>query len=110
MESIPPTARVSSSSCLVGSKIYFFGGYDGHNWLNDLHVLDAENLRWQHPKIFGELPHPRCRHTANLVYGKMLVFGGNDVDTSYNDLYFLPINVQVPESDLKDNFHKMFKE
>ncbi len=100
LDSTPPTARVSSSSCLVGSKIYFFGGYDGHNWLNDLHVLDAENLRWQHPKIFGELPHPRCRHTANLVYGKMLVFGGNDVDTSYNDLYFLPISVQVPESDL----------
>lgn len=40
----------------------------------------------------------------------MLVFGGNDVDTSYNDLYFLPINVQVPDSDLSDNFHKMFLE
>jgi hypothetical protein len=40
---IPPTSRVSTTGCLVGSKIYFFGGYDGMQWLNDVHAIDLGN-------------------------------------------------------------------
>lgn len=41
-----PSARVSTTGCLIDSKIYYFGGYDGFQWMNDVHVFDIENNRW----------------------------------------------------------------
>lgn len=41
-----PNARVSTTGCLVDSKIYYFGGYDGFQWLNDVHVFDIESNSW----------------------------------------------------------------
>lgn len=32
----PPSARVSATSVVVSNKIYFFGGYDGISWRNDM--------------------------------------------------------------------------
>lgn len=36
----PPNPRVSVTGSLVNNNVYFFGGFDGVNWLNDIHVLD----------------------------------------------------------------------
>lgn len=40
IEGPPPTPRVSVTGCLVNQTVYFFGGFDGTNWINDLHTLD----------------------------------------------------------------------
>lgn len=36
-----PTARVSSSAQFKGNKIYFFGGFDGTSWRNDLFAFNV---------------------------------------------------------------------
>jgi len=54
---------------LVDSKIYYFGGYDGFQWLNDVHVFDIDANRWDKVQTQGSKPKPRCRHTANIVKG-----------------------------------------
>lgn len=44
MEGVP-AGRQRHTACLVGSKkLYIFGGFDGYQWLNDLHVLDVSKL------------------------------------------------------------------
>lgn len=37
----PPTPRDSHSCTTVGDNLYVFGGTDGMNPLNDLHILDT---------------------------------------------------------------------
>lgn len=64
-----PSARVSTTGCLIDSRIYYFGGYDGVQWMNDVHVFDIENNRWSKIDTHGYKPRPRCRHTANIVKG-----------------------------------------
>lgn len=41
-----PSARVSATGCQIDQKIYYFGGYDGQSWMNDVHVFDIEVNRW----------------------------------------------------------------
>ena len=64
-----PSARVSTTGCLVDSKIYYFGGYDGVHWMNDVHVFDVETNHWEKVSTSDYRPRPRCRHTANIVKG-----------------------------------------
>eukprot|EP00501_MAST-03F_sp_TOSAG23-6_P001180 GSMAST32.ASY1.ANO1.1224.1 assembled CDS len=41
-DTITPVGRQRHTACVYGTqKVYIFGGFDGHKWLNDLHVLDA---------------------------------------------------------------------
>lgn len=64
-----PSARVSTTGCMVDSKIYYFGGYDGYTWMNDIHVFDVENNSWNRVQTNEDKPRPRCRHTSNIVKG-----------------------------------------
>ena len=40
---VTPPARVGHASAIVGTKIVLFGGHDGKQCLNDLHVLVTMN-------------------------------------------------------------------
>jgi len=64
-----PSARVSSTGCLIDSRIIYFGGYDSVHWMNDVHVFDIEKNHWQKVTCSEFKPRPRCRHTANIVKG-----------------------------------------
>ena len=95
-----PSARVSTTGCLIDSKIYYFGGYDGVHWMNDVHVFDIDSNHWEKVQTSDYRPRPRCRHTANIVKGQLYVFGGNDCELSFNDIWMLYIGVQVPQASL----------
>ena len=41
---VPPSPRDSHSCTTVGDHLFVFGGTDGKNHLNDLHVLDTCKL------------------------------------------------------------------
>jgi hypothetical protein len=64
-----PSARVSTTGCLIDSRIIYFGGYDGVNWMNDVHVFDIENEEWTKVTTSEYKPRPRCRHSANILKG-----------------------------------------
>lgn len=114
-----PSARVSSTGCLVDNKIYYFGGYDGVQWLNDVHSFDIYTNRWERINIPGSYsehtsqpsiyPIPRCRHTLTLVKGLLYVYGGNDSENSFQDLWALQIGIQVPEPKLHNDMRGMLE-
>ena len=93
-----PNARVSTTGCLIDNKIYYFGGYDGVQWMNDVHAFDIDANRWSTVHTNECKPRPRCRHTANIIKGQLYIFGGNDCEFSFNDVWILNIGVQVPDS------------
>lgn len=39
-QGVAPTPRVSVSSVLALNKLYFFGGYDGISWKNDIFIYN----------------------------------------------------------------------
>ena len=68
--------------------------------MNDVHVFDVDQNRWDKVQTYGYKPRPRCRHTANIVKGQLYIFGGNDCELSFNDIWVLSIGVQVPDPTL----------
>lgn len=76
----------------VKTKLLVFGGGDGNQYLNDLHILDTETMAWSQAYVAGTSPAARSRHSTCLIGGsKLLVFGGGDDSRVYNDLYVLDI-------------------
>ncbi|XP_030546990.1 acyl-CoA-binding domain-containing protein 4-like isoform X2 [Rhodamnia argentea] len=76
----PPCPRESHSATLVGNdKMVIFGGsgQGEANYLNDLHVLDLETMRWMSPEVEGEIPVPRDSHSAVAMENKLVVYGGD---------------------------------
>lgn len=77
--------------------------------MNDVHVFDIENNYWEKVVTSEFKPRPRCRHTANIVKGQLYIFGGNDCELSFNDIWMLSIGVQVPEPQMSKDLLKMLE-
>jgi len=73
------------TSCLVGSKMYIFGGYDGHGQNFDLSTFDPYTRTWTNtskPAQKGTPPPSRTNHAAASVGKNMYIFGGNNNNES----------------------------
>ena len=58
------------TATLVGRRIFVFGGYDGSNNHNDVHVLDTDTLEWNLAyHVRGTKPQGRNGHTATMAPG-----------------------------------------
>lgn len=66
------------------------------HWMNDVHMFDIDTNHWEKVQTSDHKPRPRCRHTANIVKGQLYIFGGNDCELSFHDIWKLYIGVQVP--------------
>jgi len=73
-----PSARTGSSYCLVGHKLYIFGGLSSEEgWLSDVHIFDAKTGSWSmNVKTSGTAPAPRDKHSCCVNGNKIYVFGG----------------------------------
>lgn len=74
---IPP-ARDGHSACVIGKKIYIFGGYVQRSecFSKDVYVLDTTTMTWSHPRVNGEPASWRDFHTATAIGRYMYIFGG----------------------------------
>lgn len=82
----PPSPRESHTATLVGDeKLVVFGGSgEGKgNYLNDLHVLDLNTMRWTSPEVKSDIPVPRDSHSSLAIGKKLLVYGGDRGDRYY---------------------------
>lgn len=67
----------------IEDKLILFGGYycspdmEVEKYFNDLYVLNLSLMEWIKPAVEGSLPQQRSAHTANIIKGKMYVFGGH---------------------------------
>jgi len=69
------------TSCLVGSKVYIFGGFDGHGTNFDLATFDPYARSWCNVSKAaqkGITPPSRTNHAAAAVGKNMYIFGGNN--------------------------------
>ena len=89
-------ARESHSSCVLGNKVFVFGGHESRGILNAIEVLEqscidpAEVLMpWQLINTnFGIAP--RMNALFCPIYERtLLVSGGFDSETYYSDCYYL---------------------
>jgi len=84
VEGSPPSTRYGHTATLVNKKVYVFGGRQGSEYFDDVHVLDISGLpqtvRWSKVETKGTAPSPRYQSTATLVGGYLLVYGGSKID------------------------------
>jgi ankyrin repeat protein/serine/threonine protein kinase len=86
-----PTPRCEHSAVVVGSRIVFFGGFDGQKRLKDLYVFDTTTLKWMKPTIQSKrVPGGRSGHKMVFLHNLVWLFGGIDSHGTYlNDIYTL---------------------
>eukprot|EP01130_Rhizamoeba_saxonica_P005349 TRINITY_DN2146_c0_g1_i1.p1 TRINITY_DN2146_c0_g1~~TRINITY_DN2146_c0_g1_i1.p1 ORF type:complete len:395 (+),score=75.21 TRINITY_DN2146_c0_g1_i1:299-1483(+) len=96
VQGIPSIPRWGHSSTPIGeNKLLIFGGHDGSRMLNDCVIFNVSTLTWEEFPLNNNenIPSPRAGHTANYITIKnvdyILIFGGGDGQTIYNDLYLL---------------------
>lgn len=114
-----PCERRAHSACLYKNGIYVFCGGDGVRALNDLWRLDvsgATKMSWrlvssrEKTAVWRKDYRPKKRgyHTANLVDGKLIVFGGSDGEECFGDVWVYDIESQVWKAvDLAVSFRRL---
>jgi N-acetylneuraminic acid mutarotase len=69
------TPRNNLCACVVGGKIYTFGGFDANNDVNTFEVFDPAANTWSTPKTNGTFS-PHGAFTAHVINGKIYTIGG----------------------------------
>jgi len=80
-DKVPNFSRHTST--LVGSRIFVFGGYDGHGTNFELSVFDPYSRIWTNvakTSIKGAIPPSRTNHASAAVGKYMFMYGGNNND------------------------------
>jgi len=93
-----PTPRAYHSAAVLDGTVFTFGGFDGHDYLNDLHkwtIFDPKTNDtglWVKAEQYGTIPEIRAS-AATAVYGrKMYLFGGYEVSIYKNDFFALDLD------------------
>ena len=103
MKGTPPEPRSGHTFTVIGTKAYLFGGVGRKDGtaaaLGDLHALDlnnAELLNWTGEiKTPGAGPSARSRHTCTAVKHFLVVVGGLNHRTRYNDVWVFDTKAKV---------------
>jgi len=64
------------SATVIGHHMYVFGGYDGQNNYNKIHIFDCQANRWHFGLAEGDHPSGRNGHTATYAHGHIFMLGG----------------------------------
>lgn len=108
--------RVSASSTLFNDHIYYFGGFDGKKWRNDTFTFDIKQQQWNQLDINmnvkqQKVPDSRCRHSMVLYQNRLVIFGGNDYEKSFNDVYSLDLSIKSQSKykykDIKQDYKEL---
>eukprot|EP01111_Echinosteliopsis_oligospora_P012598 TRINITY_DN4332_c0_g1_i1.p1 TRINITY_DN4332_c0_g1~~TRINITY_DN4332_c0_g1_i1.p1 ORF type:complete len:487 (-),score=123.19 TRINITY_DN4332_c0_g1_i1:76-1317(-) len=85
----PPSPRWQFSLVIYRGNLVVFGGCDSSAFSNEMYMYDVENRYWRHVKIDAYCipPAPRLMHGAAVINDKMLVYGGQCVDSIKNDVF-----------------------
>ncbi|KAL6067333.1 IgA-specific serine endopeptidase [Balamuthia mandrillaris] len=90
----PPRPRASHAAAVIGARLWIFGGLtEEKTLLNDVHVLDFEQMKWQKLQITGRPPTPRQNATLTAVGNRLFIFGGWDGRRQHNDIHVLDTGI-----------------
>ncbi|KAL2134145.1 hypothetical protein VTI74DRAFT_907 [Chaetomium olivicolor] len=105
-----PSKRRAHTACLYKNGIYVFGGGDGVRALNDIWRLDVSDINKMSWKLIsgpstpdgrspanGKDAQPKARgyHTANMVGGKLIIYGGSDGGECFNDVWVYDVETHI---------------
>ncbi len=83
--------RLSHTSTLVGSYLFVIGGHDGVEYSNDVLCLNLVTMTWDRRKVYGRTPAGRGYHGAVLCDGRVIVVGGFDGGSVFDDVWNLEL-------------------
>jgi len=87
-----PQQRANHSSAVLEetNELFIFGGWNGRERLNDIHILNTETGVWTRPFVAGEKPYPRAGMTLTALRSRLYLFGGSGTSSKcFNDLQIL---------------------
>jgi hypothetical protein len=87
-----PQQRANHSSSILEEtgELFIFGGWNGTERLNDIHILNTKTSNWTCPHVSGVLPHPRAGMTLTALRGRLYLFGGSGTSAKcFQDLQIL---------------------
>ena len=88
-----PSKRWGHSAILYHNNMIIFGGRHLQRSLSNVYSLNFSSLTWTKMEPIGPVPLSRDSHTAVLYNNSnMIIFGGNGLNTKYNDLWDFDIN------------------
>jgi hypothetical protein len=97
-----PAGRWGHTATTVkGSKIFFFGGWNGTWCFSDTNVFDAENNSWGRVTLTGNLPQARAYHTVSVIKEKLYLFGGRNGLRRMKETFVLDISPILAEASSK---------
>ncbi|VDN07939.1 unnamed protein product [Thelazia callipaeda] len=71
-----PVGRVFHTSCVIGTKMYVFGGISNDLRDQSMMILNLEKNQWERPQERGDIPIRRSNHCAWVYKNKMYIYGG----------------------------------
>ena len=86
------TPRHSTSSCIINDKIFFFGGYNEHNFFSDLHFLDLNTGNVIFLKTEGISPSPRACPVIHLINNNEILIWGGYGNENDDYIYYYNLN------------------
>lgn len=91
-----PSARYKHSMAVLpfnSDKAIMFGGAERLNYqLNDCYLLDMPTGRWTLLECSGDIPVGRFAHIAVMTNTHMIIHGGTDRVSCFEDLYMLELS------------------
>jgi len=78
VRSTVPRSRFGHTAVMYGHSMFIFGGWDGHDTLQELFEYNVSSNMWVHLPLRGQPPRARYRHTAVVCGDAMFTFGGVD--------------------------------
>ncbi|KAK6104668.1 Kelch motif family protein [Brugia pahangi] len=79
-----PEAREFHTACVIGNKMYIFGGVGVPMYELQISFLNLETRHWEQQNVTGVIPCGRKNHSAWVYRDKMYIFGGCLQDESYH--------------------------
>jgi len=87
-----PSQRRAHTAEHLNDHIYFFGGGDGKQALNDTFSLNTVTLHWSAIKTVGQTPSKRGYHKSVMMDSSMYVLGGSNGKECFDDIYALDLS------------------
>eukprot|EP00403_Amphidinium_massartii_P044184 CAMPEP_0178456924 /NCGR_PEP_ID=MMETSP0689_2-20121128/46746_1 /TAXON_ID=160604 /ORGANISM="Amphidinium massartii, Strain CS-259" /LENGTH=777 /DNA_ID=CAMNT_0020083147 /DNA_START=45 /DNA_END=2376 /DNA_ORIENTATION=- len=109
-----PRSRFGHTAVMYGHSMYVFGGWDGHETLQELFEYNASSNMWIQLQLRGQAPRARYRHTAVVCGDAMFTFGGVDKtqyrfpdlhEYNFTQRYWTKVNTTAVQPSAR-TFHK----
>lgn len=88
---VGPKSLYSHATVRVGNKFYIYGGLvegDLSSKIYIMTVINDDTVHWSQPRITGDIPPPLKGHSLLRYDKRLILFGGTDGRSFFNEGYF----------------------